>query len=172
MSALIVIVVLGVWGALLYNFGYYASFAVQRKWVRQLIGAVTTACLFTLPINDEIAGAKEFEALCKLGGGYQIAPNAVGKKFDLKYSSTKFKPMQGFARPVEEKIISYTDVSSGEIGATAKAYQAKGGWLVQRGWLRNSGGGDGAFLGRDQCFPGAIPGEALRLKAITNKIID
>lgn len=169
MSALIVLIILGIWGALLYNFGYYASFAVKRKWVRQVIGAAITLGLFTLPINDEIAGAKEFEALCKLGGTYQIAPSAYGKKFDLQYSSTAFKPLSGFVRPVEEKSIFYADVSSGEIVATAKAYVAKGGWLVQRGWLKNSGGGDGAFLGRPQCFPSETEGN--RLSAVVNKFV-
>ena len=132
MSALIVLIVLiilSIWGALLYNFGYYASFAVKRKWMRQVIGAVVTVGLFILPINDEIAGAKEFEALCKIGGVYQIAPSAFGKKFDLKSNYSENKKLSGYSRPVEEIAIVFSDIATGNEVATAKAYVAKGGWL-------------------------------------------
>jgi hypothetical protein len=128
--------------------------------------------LFTLPLRDEIKGAQEFEALCKTGGVYQISPNAVGKKFDLKYSSSGYTNLSGYSRPVEEKTISYIDVATGEVVATAKAYLAKGGWIVRQGWLRNSGGGDGALIGRPQCFPPSDADQERRLQAVTNKILN
>lgn len=169
MSVLIVLLILCIWGALLYNFGYYASFAVKRKWVRQVIGAAVTLGLFTLPLNDEIAGAKEFEALCNSGGAYQIAPSAFEKKFDLKSNYSENKKLSGYSQPVEEIAIVFSDIATGNEIATAKAYVAKGGWLVQRGWLKNSGGGDGAFLGRPQCFPSETEGN--RLSAVVNKFV-
>lgn len=169
MSALLILLVLGLWGATLYFSAYYLTFFIQKKWIRQLIGAVTVVALFTLPVRDEIKGSEEFEALCKSGGIYQISPKAIGKKFDLKFSATEYKPLPGYSRPVEEATISYTDVATGEVVATAKAYGAKGGWIVQRGWMRNSGGGDGALIGRPQCSPSEA--EGIRLAAIANKFV-
>lgn len=177
MSALLILVGGGLWGATLFFSAYFLTFFIPKKWIRQVIGTVAVIGLFTLPVRDEIKGAEEFEALCKAGGVYQISPKAIGKKFDLKFSATKNKKLEGFTRPVEEITISYTDVASGEVVATAKAYIAKGGWLVQKGWIRNSGGGDGALNGRPQCFPDdglnqEDVTQVRRLRAITNKIID
>ena len=172
MIFLLILLAIVLWVVVLYGAGYFLTFFIKPKWIRHVIGLAVLVSLFTLPLRDEMEGEKEFEALCKAGGVYQIAPSAVGKKFDLQYSATKFKPLTGFIRPVEEKTISYTDVSNGEIVATAKAYLAKGGWLVQKGWLRNSGGGDGAFWGRPQCFPGDTEGQSLPLHSITNKVVN
>ncbi len=173
MSALLFLLIGGLWGAALYFSAYFLTFFIQKKrWIRQLIGAVAVIGLFTLPLRDEIKGAKEFEALCNTGGVYQISPNAFGKKFDLRYSSTKKNKLEGLNRPAEEMTIAYTDVATGDVVATGKAYIAKGGWLVQHRLLMNSGGGDGAFIGRPQCFPPADAEQELRLQAITNRVIN
>lgn len=172
MSALLILLVLGIWGAALYFSAFFLTFFIKKKWLRHLIGAVAVVALFTLPVRDEIKGAEEFEALCKTGGVYQISPNAVGKKFDLKITYTENKTLPGYSRPVEESIKTYTDIATGEVIATSKAYIAKGGWLVQKGWIRNSGGGDGALNGRPQCFPPSDLAQANRLQAITNKIVN
>lgn len=170
MSALLILVVGGLWGATLFFGTYLLTFFIPNKGIRAAIGVVAMIGLFTLPMRDEIKGAEEFEALCKTGGVYQISPNAVGKKFDLKSSDTGYKKLSGYTRPVEEMTIVYTDRTTGEVVATVKAYFAKGGWLVQHRLLMNSGGGDGAFVGRPQCFPSDQ--EAARLQAITNKAVN
>lgn len=170
MSALLLLLLGGLWAAALYFSAYLLTFFIPKKWIRQLIGAVAVVSLFTLPMRDEIKGAEEFEALCKTGGVYQISPNAVGKKFDLKSSDTGYKKLAGYARPVEEMTIVYIDIATGDVIATVKAYFAGGGWLVQHRFLMNSGGGDGAFIGRPQCFPSDE--EAARLQAITNKTVN
>lgn len=172
MSALLILLVGGLWAATLFLLAYFLTFFIPNKGIRAAIGVVAMIGLFTLPMRDEIKGAEEFEALCKTGGVYQISPNAVGKKFDLKYRSTDSKSLSGVIRPVDEMTISFTDIATGEVVATGKAYIAKGGWLVRHRLLMNSGGGDGAFLGRPQCFPGDIPGQAGRIHAITRKIVD
>ena len=169
MSALIILLVLCIWSAALYNAGYYASYAVQRKRVRQLIGGVAVIGITTLVLWDEVRGTQEFEQLCKTGGVYQIAPEAVGKKFDLKSSYSDYKKISGLTRPVEEKTIVYRDVATGAVIATGAAYFAKGGWMVRRGFLRSPSGGDGPLFGRSQCFPDQLQGD--RLAAIANKFI-
>ena len=151
MSALIVLLILCIWGALLYNFGYYASFAVKRKWVRQVIGAAVTLGLFTLPINDEIAGAKEFEALCKSGGAYQIAPEAKGKKFDLKYSEIEGRMLKDHSLPIQEYFTKITDASSGQVLATGKTYTLLGGRLVRFLGGNPMGTGNKPLLSESTC---------------------
>lgn len=169
MTALLILLAGALWAAVLFFAAYWLTFFIPKKWVRVVIGFVTVPALFTLPMRDEIKGAEEFEALCKVGGIYQISPNAVGKKFDLRFSATDYKALRGYTRPIEEATISYTDVQTGEVVATAKAYVAKGGWLVQQGLLRNSGGGDGALWGRAQCLPSEA--EGYRLSAVANKFV-
>ena len=169
MTALLLLLAGALWGVTLFASTYFVTYFIPSKWVRAGLGVVATIGLFTLPLRDEIKGAEEFEALCKTGGVYQISPNAIGKKFDLKFNATEYKALGGYSRPVQEATISYTDVATGEVVATAKVYLAKGGWLVQRGWLMNSGGGDGAFLGRPQCSPSEAEGH--RLNAIANKFV-
>ena len=172
MSALIILLVLCIWSAALYTAGYYASYAVQRKRVRQLIGGVAVIGITTLVLWDEVRGTQEFEQLCKTGGVYQIAPEAVGKKFDLKYTSTEKAALQGTVRPVEEVSIAYIDVATGNAVATAKAYLARPGWLVRNRWLPSPSGGAAPLFGRSQCFPGDESGQSKPLHAITNKILN
>ena len=177
MSALLLLLVGGLWGAALFFSAYLLTFFIPNKGLRAAIGVIAMIGLFTLPLRDEIKGAEEFEALCKTGGVYQISPNAVGKKFDLRYSSSANKKLEGLTRPVEEMTISYTDVATGEVVATGKAYIAKGGWLVRTVGRNPLTGGTGPLIGRDQCFPDDGLNQddvtqARRIHAITNKIIN
>lgn len=110
--------------------------------------------------------------MCKTGGVYQIAPEAIGKKFDLKSSYSDRKALQGYTRPVDQETQSYTDNATGQIVATAYIYFAKGGWLVRNGWLPAMSGGQGPLFGRSQCFPGDVPEQAASRQAITRKIIN
>ena len=172
MSALIILIVLSIWSALLYNAGYYASFAIERNLIRQLVGVTAVIALTALVLWDEIAGTREFERLCAVGNVYQIAPEAVGKKFDLKYTSTDRYAVQGTVRPIEQKNIAYIDVATGAAVAIGKAFFAKGGWMIRNGFLIDPSGGKGPLFGRSQCFPGSEPGQAKPLHAITNKILN
>lgn len=133
--------------------------------------AVLTAVLFVAPVADEILGVYQFEALCATGGVYQIAPEAQGKKFDLLYGSTPNKKLTGYVRPVEEMTITYTDVTTDKVVASAKAYVAHGGWLVRTLGFSTSST-SGPLMSRSQCFPGDVPEQARRQQAITNKILN
>ena len=169
MTAILIFVVLCVWGVVLFSAGYFLTFWIKKKWIRALIGVTVVAALFTLPVRDEIKGQEEFEALCKAGGVYQISPKAEGKKFDLLFSATAYKNLAGYARPVKEATTSYVDAASGEVVATAKAYVAGGGWLVQKKIIALSST-DGPLIGRSQCFP--PDSEEIRRQQITNKVIN
>lgn len=172
MSALLILLAGALWGVALFVSGYFLTFFIPNKWIRAGIGVIALIGLFTLPMRDEVKGAEEFEALCKTGGTYQISPNSFGKKFNLKYSSTESKRLAGFIRPVEERNISYTDVATGDVVATAKAYSAGGGWLVRALGVNPMSGGTGSLLGRPQCYPPSNVEQELRLRAITNKIVN
>ena len=171
MSAFLILFGMAAWGALLFGVGYFLSFSVKKKWIRVLIGVTVAVALFTLPIRDELKGRAEFEALCATGGVYQISPIAEGKKLDLFYGAGSNKKLSGYARPVEEMTIAYTDVSSGEVVARANAYFARGGWLVQNKIIAVTSN-SGPLIGRSQCFPGDVPEQATRLHAITRKLVN
>jgi hypothetical protein len=169
MTLILLAVALLVWAIVLFVAGYLLSFWVKRPWIRTLVGVVAVSALFTLPFRDEIRGAEEFEALCKAGGVYQISPAASGKKFDLLYSSTPFKQLAGYTRPIKEATFTYADATSGEVIASAKAYVAGGGWLVQKKLFALTST-DGPLLGRSQCFP--PDSEEVRRQQITNRVLN
>jgi len=169
MSALIILIVLGIWSALVYNAGYYAGFGIERKWIRRVVGVTAVVAVTTLMLWDEIKGTQEFERLCATGGAYQILPEAIGRKFDLIYGSGDYKDVPGLTRPATEKLITYTDVANGTVVATGKAYFARGGWMIRNRILSSE---SGPLFGRPQCFPPSDAVQELRLRAITNKVVN
>jgi hypothetical protein len=139
------------WAWVLFGLGYFLSFPLKKKEHRAIIGMVVTVVFFLLPIIDEIKGWQEFESLCNVGNKYQISPKAEGKKFDLKFAVTPEKELKGYSRPVLEETITYTDLATGEVMATAKAYSARGGWLVRHGFGLTSQ--SAPLLGPGRCAP-------------------
>lgn len=170
MSAILILIVFALWGALLFSVGYYGTFFLNSRSIRLGVGIIATALLITLPLWDELSGAAEFEEICRTNAVFKIAPDANGRRFDLKYEQSPSRPLQGHSRPIEEATITYTDVATNEVVAIGKAYFAKGGMLVKRRLIANSGGGDGAFIGRPQCFPAGD--ERAKVQAITNKLVN
>jgi energy-coupling factor transporter transmembrane protein EcfT len=161
--------VLIIWGAFLFCLGYFATFFINKKWLRFIFGILAAALLFTFPIRDELKGSDEFEALCSSGGVYQIKKSAEGKKFDLIYQATPYKSIYGYSRPVKEKTISFIDAASGEVIAVAKGYSAGGGWLVRNKILASTSI-NGPLIGRNECRP--PPDEEFRRQKITNKLVN
>jgi hypothetical protein len=168
LTALILLIVLGAWAAILFSIGYFATFWIWRqwRWVRVLIGLVVMVSCYLLPVIDEIQGKKEFEALCKTGGTYQISPKAVGKKFDLIFKATENILLPGYSIPIEETTITYTDAATGEVVASVKAYIAKKGWFARLINYPESG----PIWVRNQCFP--ADAEEARRQQITNKVLN
>jgi hypothetical protein len=169
MMGLFLILLLLVWGAFLFYFGYYTSFFGGKKWLRAAIGVIVMVTLFTFPVRDELKGMDEFEALCARGGVYDIPKSAEGKAFDLAFQATPYKSLSGYALPIREKTISFVDVASGEVVAAAKVYAVSGGWLVQKKILALTST-NGPLLGRSDCRP--PDSEEVRLQKITNKMVN
>lgn len=169
MLLLLLILLSLIWGAVLFFLGYAASFFLKTKWLRYVSGLVVVLLLFTVPIRDELSGAKEFEDLCAHGGIYSIPKDAEGKKFDLMYRSTPYENISGYSRPVRVKTISFVDAASGQAMAVAKAYSAGGGWLVQKKIFVLTST-DGPLIGRSECLP--AESEEIRRQKITNKLVN
>jgi hypothetical protein len=169
MSAFLILFVMAAWGASLFGLGYLLTFPIKKKWIRALVGVAAVATFFTLPVRDELKGKEEFEALCAAGGVYQISPKTEGKKLDLMFNATPYKALTGYARPVSEKTVSYFDASTGEVVASAKAYSAGGGWLVQKKIIVLTST-DGPLIGRSQCFP--PDSEEARRQQITSQVLN
>jgi hypothetical protein len=169
MGGLIILFILGIWSALLYNAGFYASFAIQRKWVRQLIGAVTAIVLLTLPIIDEILGQKEFTSICQSARYFQIPAELEGKKFEVEFSITDPVLLPGWHwRPIWEQARIYTDKHSGRVVATGKAFRTGGGWLMKLMGVNPMNGQHGPLMGREFCDPTNHQDQVNRLRAMIN----
>lgn len=172
MSLLILLILVGSWCAVIYYTAYYFSSSIQPNKKRQRISMAAVVVLTAFAIGDEAIGTYQFEQLCKVGGYFQIAPEAVGKKFDLIYTFTDQGLVAGNIRPVQEKRIAYIDAATGKTVAVAKAYFPKPGWMMRNHLLPSTTGGTTPLLGRDQCFPGGELGHVPPLHAITNKILN
>lgn len=168
MSLLIILFFIALWAAFLFYIGSFLTRPLQKnKTIRKAAIFIFICVCFTLPILDEIKGAREFEELCAVGNVYQIAPWARGKKFDLKMDASPYKRLIGSARPVDERTITYTDKNTGEVIATSKAYAAYGGWLVQKMGFSLSTV-SGPLIGRDQCIFSAS--QEARIREVTNTV--
>jgi hypothetical protein len=172
MALLILLVIAASWGALLYGVTYSSLRRFGSRRARKTVAAVAAALLAPLPIVDEVVGAWQFSELCAIESRYEISPATLGRRFDLRYSSTEPTARPSGIRPIDQKTITFTDVATGEVLATGPAFFAHGGWLVRRLGFPSSGGGKGPLIGRQQCFPGDSASQAARMHSITNRIVN
>jgi hypothetical protein len=169
MSALIILLILGIWSTLLYNAGYYLSGFLQPKWLRQFVGVVTVVGVTTLALWDEVIGVQEFEQLCKSAQVFQISPEAEGKKFKVLFSRTEDDSVPRSWRPTWHYVATYKDADTDQIIATGNGYRTRGGWLVrQLGMNPLAGGDNSALLGPSYCYPSMYPGQVQKLRAMIN----
>jgi hypothetical protein len=169
MSALLILLVLGLCAAVPYNLGYHLSSAIQYKWVRQLIGVATAIVLLTLPITDEILGQKEFTSICQSARYFQIPAGLEGKKFEVEFNLTTPVLLQGrHWRPIWEQARIYTDKHSGQVVASGKAFQTEGGWLIQLIGVNPMNGQHGPLIGRELCDPTNHKDQVNRLRPMIN----
>jgi hypothetical protein len=151
MIFLLMLLAIGVWVALLYGAGYFLSFFIKPKWIRHAIGLAVLIGLFTLPLRDEMEGAKEFRKLCMDSAAMQIVPTEPGKKFDLRYSITDGPMLKNFALPTQEQFTKYTDASTGQVIATGKTYTLYGGRMVRFIGQNPMGTGNKPLLSESTC---------------------
>ncbi len=151
MSALIILLILGIWCVVAYNAGYYLSAFIKRKWIRRAVGVAALIGLTTLALWDEVLGAKEFEKLCLSSATLQIIPTEKGKKFDLRYSITDGAMLEGFALPIREYFTKYTDKPTGLVIANGKTYSLYGGRLVRFLGGHPMGTGDKPLMSESTC---------------------
>ena len=168
MSGLILFAILGIWSVALYYLGYRLSWFVSKKWARQLVGVTAVIGVTTVVLWDEIQGAKEFEILCVSARKFEIAPSDEGKKFEVRFSRSNKKNLQGYTRPIEEHIDTYTEMTTGRVIATGKGYVAKGGWLVRTLGKNPFNGSPNALLGNSFCYPSKYEDQVQRLRAMIN----
>ncbi len=114
--------------------------------------------------TEEVSGGKSDRSEFKL-----LLLEAYQKKFDLVVDATPYRELTGYSRPVKEMTITYSNSTTGEVVATARAYAAGGGWLVQKKVIALTST-SGPLLGRDECFPPAT--ERARLRQITSKLVN
>jgi len=168
MSALIILIVLGIWSALVYNAGYYAGFGIERKWIRRVVGVTVVVAVTTLMLWDEILGVREFDALCASARAFQISSEDEGKNFEVQFSRSSKKILPGFLRPVEGHIDTYTELTTGKVIAIGNGYAAKGGFLVRALGSNPLNGSTDALLGNTYCYPSKYKDQVERLRAMIN----
>jgi hypothetical protein len=170
MSGLIILLILGLCATAPYLLGYHLSSAIQYKWVRQLIGAMTAIVALTLPVIDEILGQKEFASICQSARYFQIPAELAGKKFEVEFSETAPALLRDWHwRPIWERTRIYTDKNSGHVIATGKTFEAGGGWLMKLMGVNPANGQHGPLMGRRFCSVTNHQDQVNRLRAMINK---
>jgi hypothetical protein len=140
-----------VWVVVLYGAGYFFTFFIKPKWIRHVIGLAVLVSLFTLPLRDEMEGAKEFRKLCEDSAAMQIMQIESGKKFDLRYSITDGSMLKNFSLPIQEHFTKYTDASTEQVIATGKTYTLHGGRLVRFLGGNPMGAGNKPLMSESTC---------------------
>jgi hypothetical protein len=168
MSAIILLLVLGVWVAIWYYTGYGLSFFLVRIWLRRVAGTLLVLLMTGLAIGDEILGAREFDALCMSARTFQIPTDLEGKNFNVQFSRTEKNQLHGLWRQVWWQTSTYVDTTSGKVIATGKTFSTTGGVLVKLLGINPLNGGSGPLLGGDFCYPAQHADQVKRLRAMVN----
>lgn len=93
-------------------------------------GLAVFACLLVLPVADELAGAREFSALCQANSTIEFDPaRAAGRTVYPDYGA--FAPVEGSALAVQVLSADYRDVETGESLVRYRLFEAQGGWLAE-----------------------------------------
>lgn len=114
---------------------------------RVALGLVVAPLLFVLPMADEIAGARQFEALCRPENAVQVHFK-VGHLRDLREVHKGNGTVAGRLIPIGVQQTDYLDRKTGAVAASVKAYSTEGGWFsrkILQGW--------GPWFGRGECTP-------------------
>lgn len=101
--------------------------------------------LLLAPMADEIAGARQFEALCRPENAYQVHFK-VDHPRDLRQVHKGHGTVVGRWIPISVEQTDYLDRRTGAVAASVKAYSTEGGWFsrkILQGW--------GPWFGRGEC---------------------
>ncbi|MES2609345.1 MAG: hypothetical protein V4679_03840 [Pseudomonadota bacterium] len=146
MSAILFLLVVLFWGAV-------ASVLVLKlvKRVPLAIGwrvalwFVIAPLLFVAPMADEIAGARQFEALCRPENAIKVHFKVAHPR-DLREVFQQQDAVPGRLIPISLQQVDYLDRKTGTIAASIKVYRTEGGWFSRKilhGW--------GPWFGRGAC---------------------
>lgn len=119
---------------------------------RVVLGLVVAPLLFVAPMADEIAGARQFEALCRPENAVQVHFK-VNHPRDLRQVHKGHGTVAGRLIPIGVQQTDYLDRKTGAVAASIKAYSTEGGWFsrkILQGW--------GPWFGRGECSlkPGLV----------------
>lgn len=148
MSALLFLLVVLFWGAVasVLVFKLVKRVPLAIGW-RAALWFVATPLLLVAPMADEIAGARQFEALCR-------PENAIKVHFKVAHPRDLLEVFQqrdtvpGRLIPISIQQVDYLDGKTGTLAASIKVYSTEGGWFSRKilhGW--------GPWFGRGQCSP-------------------
>lgn len=153
MSAILFLLVVLFWGAVASAlvFKLVKSIPVAIGW-RVALWFMATPLLVVAPMADEIAGARQLEALCRPENAVQVYFK-VGHLRDLREVHEGHGAVQGRLVPIGVKQVDYLDRKTGTLAATIKIYSTQGGWFsrkILQGW--------GPWFGRGECAlkPGQV----------------
>ena len=148
MSAILFLLVVLFWGAVASAlvFKLVRRIPVAIGW-RVALWLVATPLLFVAPMVDEIAGARQLEALCRPENAVQVHFK-VGHPRDLREVHKGHGTVHGRLVPISVEQVDYLDRKTGTLAASIKVYSTEGGWFSRKilhGW--------GPWFGRAQCSP-------------------
>lgn len=124
---------------------------------------VAAPLLFLAPMADEIAGARQFEALCRPENAWQIHFRVAHAR-DLRQVHKGHGTVAGrLMIPIRVEQTDYLDRRTGTVAASVKAYRTEGGWFS-----RKILGGWGPWFGRGECAP--LPGQVRQLLTMAGTV--
>lgn len=119
---------------------------------RAALWLVLAPLLFVAPMADEIAGARQFETLCRPENAVQVHFKVTHPR-DLREVFRGRDAVPGRLIPISVQQVDYLERRTGAVAASARVYSTEGGWFsrkILQGW--------GPWFGRGECTlrPGQV----------------
>jgi len=128
MSGIILLFILAIWFYSVKKISWFCISKIQSGTKKAVIHKVLFVLIFIAPVADDIIGGFQFRALCKQGAKLIYDVEKVRGKTVL-WSGMPRTKIKNTIIPIEESIVDWVDVNTGEILIKYKEYYATGGWL-------------------------------------------
>lgn len=130
MIALMALVILGLWGFIVYKISGFLVKKFRINSNTKIIHPIIFLLIFCAPIADEIIGGFQFRSLCTKKVFLVVEPEKARGKTVVS-QPIQYEYLSNNLIPISREYLSYKDKYSGEVLVGWYSLHAEGGWLAR-----------------------------------------
>ncbi|MBX3627996.1 MAG: hypothetical protein KF892_23510 [Rhizobacter sp.] len=131
MIGLLVLGIAALWLTLAAKMARATAARVKARLAAGLVGFAVFSIVSVAPFADEIIGRWQFHQLCEAKASVWVHPNAANVA--AARSGTSSKEIKGLVFPVQERIIEYFDLATGDAFLRLNSFHTPGGLIMRAG---------------------------------------